>query len=174
MKLKGQAQLDLNNISISDLDYELNLTHSDLGVATKKKDGNNENGICLESNLGPIIIKFDLLTDKNNIPTNLKDLNMYLTASYKLEDNISIGLKYETDGEQKQIEVKAISTSNNSKSFIITQNELSKSKTYSNYYVYCVTKVNSENPEILRIKNPDFEKNDEFLIKPLTYKITFE
>ena len=60
MKLKGQAQLDLNNISISDLDYELNLTHSDLGVATKKKDGNNENGICLESNLGPIIIKFDL------------------------------------------------------------------------------------------------------------------
>ena len=96
MKLKGQAQLDLNNISISDLDYELNLTHSDLGVATKKKDGNNENGICLESNLGPIMIKFDLLTNKNNIPNNLKDLNMYLTANYKLEDNMSIGLKYET------------------------------------------------------------------------------
>lgn len=105
MKLKGQAQLDLNNISISNLDYELNLTHSDLGVATKKKDGNNENGICLESNLGPIIIKFDLLTDKNNIPTNLKDLNMYLTANYKLEDNISIGLKYETDGEQNNFEI---------------------------------------------------------------------
>ena len=105
MKFKGQAQVDLNNISISNLDYELNLTHSDLGITTKKKDGTNENGICLESNLGPIVVKFDLLTDKNRIPSNLKDLNMYLTANYKLEDNISIGLKYETDGEQNKFEI---------------------------------------------------------------------
>ena len=105
MKLKGQAHVDLNNISISNLDYELNLTHSDLGITTKKKDGTNENGICLESNLGPIVVKFDLLTDKNRIPSNLKDLNMYLTANYKLEDNISIGLKYETDGEQNKFEI---------------------------------------------------------------------
>ena len=105
MKFKGQAQVDLNNISISNLDYELNLTHSDLGIITKKKDGTNENGICLESNLGPIVVKFDLLTDKNRIPSTLKDLNMYLTANYKLEDNINIGLKYETDGEQNNFEI---------------------------------------------------------------------
>jgi hypothetical protein len=37
-----------------------------------------------------------------------------------------------------------------------------------------VTELNSENPKILRIKNPDFENNNDFSIEPLTYKITFE
>ena len=83
-------------------------------------------------------------------------------------------LSFETDGTQKQIEVKAISGNSNTKSFIITRNELSKSKTYSNYYVYCVTELNSDKPKILRIKNPDFDNNADFLIEPLTYKITFE
>ncbi len=83
-------------------------------------------------------------------------------------------LSFEADGKQKQIEVKAISVNQNSKSFIITCNELLKSKIYSNYYVYCVIGINSENPQILRIKNPDFENDDNFLIEPLTYKITFE
>lgn len=83
-------------------------------------------------------------------------------------------LSFEPNGKQKQIEVKAISVNRNAKSFIITRNEFSKSKTYSNYYVYCVTELNSENPKILRIKNPDFENNNDFLIEPLTYKITFE
>lgn len=83
-------------------------------------------------------------------------------------------LSFETDGQQKQIEVKAITENKNAKSFIITRNEYSKSKTYSNYYVYCVTEINSDKPKILRIKNPDFDNNDDFLIEPLTYKITFE
>jgi len=83
-------------------------------------------------------------------------------------------LSFETDGKQKQIEVKAISVNRNTKSFIITQNEFSKSKIYSNYYVYCVTEINSNKPKILRIKNPDFDNIDDFLIEPLTYKISFE
>lgn len=83
-------------------------------------------------------------------------------------------LSYETDGKQKQIEVKAISVTRNSKSFIITRNEFSKSKTYSNYYVYCVTEIHSGNPKILRIKNPDFENNTDLRVEPLTYRITFE
>lgn len=83
-------------------------------------------------------------------------------------------LSFETDGKQKQIEVKAISENGNTKSFIITRNEFSKSKTYSNYYVYCVVEINSDKPKILRIKNPDFDNNDVFLIEPLTYRITFE
>lgn len=83
-------------------------------------------------------------------------------------------LSFEIDGQQKQIEVKAISVNRNAKSFIITRNEFSKSKTYSNYYVYCVIEINSDKPKILRIKNPDFDNKDDFLIEPLTYKITFE
>lgn len=83
-------------------------------------------------------------------------------------------LSFETDGRQKQIEVKAVSVNENNKSFIITRNEFLKSKIYSNYYIYCVTNINTDKPKILRIKNPDFNDNDVFLIEPLTYKITFE
>lgn len=83
-------------------------------------------------------------------------------------------LSFETDGRQKQIEVKAVSVNDNNKSFIITRNEFLKSKTYSNYYIYCVTNINTDKPKILRIKNPDFNDNDVFFIEPLTYKITFE
>jgi len=83
-------------------------------------------------------------------------------------------LSFETDGKQKQIEVKAISENKNSKSFLISRNEYLKSMTYSNYYVYCVSECNSQNPRILRIKNPNFENSDEFKIQPITYKITFD
>lgn len=83
-------------------------------------------------------------------------------------------LSFETDGKQKQVEVKAISENKNRKSFIITRNEFSKSKIYSNYYVYCVSEINSESPKILRIKNPTFENSDDFLVEPLTYKVSFE
>ena len=83
-------------------------------------------------------------------------------------------LSFESDGQQKQIEVKAISSNNKTKNFIITRNEFSKSKIYSNYYVYCVTEMDSETPIILRIKNPDFENTNEFKIEPLTYQVTFE
>ena len=105
MKFKGQTELDLNNISISNLNYDINLTHSDLGVTSKKKNDCYQNGICLESDLGPVVVKFDLLTNKNKIPDSLKDLNMYLAANYKLEENLTIGLKYETDGEQSNYEI---------------------------------------------------------------------
>lgn len=83
-------------------------------------------------------------------------------------------ISFETDGTQKQIEVKAISVNKSNKSFILTRNELNKSKTYPNYYIYCVTELNSDKPKILRIKHPDFENKNEFKMEPLTYKITFE
>jgi len=83
-------------------------------------------------------------------------------------------LSFETDGKQKQIEVKAISENRSRKSFIISRNEFSKSKVYSNYFVYCVSEINSENPKIFRLKNPIFENSDNFLVEPLTYRISFE
>lgn len=83
-------------------------------------------------------------------------------------------ISFETDGTQKQIEVKAISTNKSNKSFFLTRNELNKSKTYPNYYLYCVSELNSEQPKILRIKQPNFENENEFIMEPLTYKITFE
>ena len=124
--------------------------------------------------IGALAEKFVLKNEKDFLNIDFPEL----AEKVKLvSNNPKLGfdvLSYETDGKQKQIEVKAISINNNSKSFIITRNEFSKSKTYPNYYIYCVTEINSEKPKILRIKNPDLENNDDFLKEPLTYKITFE
>ncbi len=94
-------------------------------------------------------------------------------VSYNLELGVDV-LSFELDGTQKQIEVKAISNNGNKKSFIITENELSKSKLFPNYYIYCVTDLNSENPKILRIKNPNLEDTKKFMLQPLSYRVTFE
>lgn len=82
-------------------------------------------------------------------------------------------LSFETTGQQKQIEVKAISTIDKNNSFIITKNELEKSRSLSNYYVYCITGIESGEPKIIRLKHPDFHNHESFQIEPLTYRVTF-
>ena len=108
----------------------------------------------------------------------LKNISPALAAKVRsVANDPNLGfdiLSFETDGTQKQIEVKAISTNKNIKSFIITRNEIIKSKVYANYYLYCVTNLNIPTPTIIRIKNPDFENNTIFIKEPLTYKISFE
>jgi hypothetical protein len=83
-------------------------------------------------------------------------------------------ISFEIDGTQKQIEVKAISTNKSNKSFFLSRNELKKSKEYPNYYLYCVSELNSEKPKTLRIKQPNFENENDFKLEPMTYKVTFE
>ena len=123
--------------------------------------GDLAESIVLENEIEFLKVDFPVLAKKVRLVSNNPNLGFDI-------------LSFETDEKQKQIEVKAISENKNCKSFIISRNEVSKSKTYSNYYVYCVSEINSGKPKILRIKNPDFENNDKFLIEPLTYKITFE
>lgn len=138
----------------NDIDYlENHRKLMEIGDAAEK--------IVLENEIGFLKVNFPTLADKVRLVSNDPRLGFDI-------------LSFETDGKQKQIEVKAISENKNCKSFIISRNELSKSKTYSNYYIYCVTEINSEKPNILRIKNPDFENSNRYLIEPLTFKIMFE
>lgn len=107
---------------------------------------------------------------KTNFPHLAKEVRI-------VSNNPTIGcdiVSFEPDGTQKQIEVKAISVDKNKKSFFITRNELLKSKTFKNYYVYCVSDLYSENPEIKRIRKPNFEDSEKFLMEPINFKITFE
>jgi hypothetical protein len=148
--------LDLNDLTetANEIDYiENHRKMMEIGDLAEK--------IVLESEIEFLTAEYPELAEKVRLVSNNSKLGFDI-------------LSFEPDGRQKQIEVKAISVNRNAKSFIITHNEFIKSKTYSNYYVYCVTELNSETPEILRIKNPDFDNNNDFLIKPLTYKITFE
>lgn len=117
-----------------------------------------------------IVLKSEIEFLETDFPELAKQVRL-VSNNPKLGFDI---LSFETDGKQKQIEVKAISENKSRKSFIISRNEFSKSKIYSNYYVYCVYEIYSEKPKILRLKNPAFENNDDFLVEPLTYRITFE
>jgi len=106
MKLTGNTQVEIGNqLNFSNLEYELNLNHNDVGVTTKKKNNNIENGIGIDSSIGPINVKLNILTDKNSIPNKIEDVNLYLSADYKVNDNLKVGIKYETDCEQNTFEI---------------------------------------------------------------------
>ena len=53
MKLTGKTQIDIDNqIKLSDLEYELNINHKNVGLASKKKNKKIENGLDFESTIG--------------------------------------------------------------------------------------------------------------------------
>jgi hypothetical protein len=106
MKLTGSTQIDIDNkIKFSDLEYELNMNHKNVGLASKKKNKKIENGIDFESTIGPVNIKFNLLTNKAQIPTSTSDINLYMSADYIINNNLKLGLKYETDVNQQKFEI---------------------------------------------------------------------
>ena len=88
MKLKGQATMNLNDINISNLDYDFKLNNSNIGLSSKKNKKKFENGITLESNIGPVTLNFDLLTEKYNLPVELEDLIVNLSAKYEINNNL--------------------------------------------------------------------------------------
>ena len=106
MKLIGKTQIDIDNqIKLSDLEYELNINHKNVGLASKKKNKKIENGFDFESTIGPVNIKFNLLTNKTQLPVGTSDINLYLSADYILNDNLKLGLKYETDVKKQEFEI---------------------------------------------------------------------
>jgi len=118
--------------------------------------------------------EFVLKNEKDFLNENYPELAIKVkSVSNNLKNGFDI-LSFETDGKQKQIEVKAISTNKEKKSFFISQNEFEKSKKLPNYYVYCVCDIDSENARTVILKNPNFGNEDEFKVEPFTYKITFE
>jgi hypothetical protein len=63
-------------------------------------------------------------------------------------------LSFEPDGREKQIEVKATIADPGKTFFVISENELKKSKELSNYYLYIVFNANKTKPGIWELKNP--------------------
>ena len=105
MKLKGQATMNLNDINISNLDYDFKLNNSNIGLSSKKNKKKFENGITLESNIGPVTLNFDLLTEKYNLPVELEDLIVNLSAKYEINNNLKLGLKYNKNMDKSQKEI---------------------------------------------------------------------
>jgi len=46
-----------------------------------------------------------VLTNKTQLPVCASDINLYLSADYIINDNLKLGLKYETDVGQQKFEI---------------------------------------------------------------------
>lgn len=77
-------------------------------------------------------------------------------------------LSWNEDGTERNIEVK----SSSSNSFIITRNELRKSKENPNYWIYIVNEKKDE-VQIKQIKTPALEDESQFRLEPKDYYVTF-
>ncbi|MBC8111585.1 MAG: DUF3883 domain-containing protein [Verrucomicrobia bacterium] len=83
-------------------------------------------------------------------------------------------ISYENDGTEKQIEVKSIQTQGNQQSFIITRNELEKSQSLPNYYIYCVENPLGETSKISFFRKPDLQNRRFFQLEALNFQVIFD
>lgn len=81
-------------------------------------------------------------------------------------------LSFEIDGSEKYIEVK--SNVGSQKQFFLSSNELLKSKTLPNYYIYHVINSNIS-PYVIRIlKSPDLKNETKFILEPNQYIVKYK
>lgn len=77
-------------------------------------------------------------------------------------------LSWNVDGTERNIEVK----SSSSNGFILTRNELNKSETNPNYWIYIVNEKKNE-VQIKQIKTPSLKDEDQFRLEPKDYYVSF-
>lgn len=90
----------------------------------------------------------------------------------KVSDDNSLGFDIAVKNEKKEI-IKRIEVKTESfnSSFIITENEIQKSKEFDNYYIYIVRNPESKEPLIQQIKPIDILKNMTCI--PINYRVYF-
>lgn len=81
-------------------------------------------------------------------------------------------LSFDTNGEEKHIEVKSTTGKGKKIQFHLSSKEFLVSKSLNNYYIYVVENTNADTPLITIIKAPLTE--DTFLIQPESYIVTSE
>jgi Domain of unknown function (DUF3883) len=82
-------------------------------------------------------------------------------------------ISFEPDGTEKQIEVKTVRQEADNQAFFISRNELEKSRTLPNYYLYCVSNPHSEQPVIRFFKQPDLDNPALFQLEARNFEVSF-
>jgi len=80
-------------------------------------------------------------------------------------------LSFDGDGKERQIEVKSTSMDSFYKGFFLTANELEKSNSLDNYYLYLVSSAMTDKPVINTIAKPLYSKPEEFTLSPVLYNV---
>ena len=88
-----------------------------------------------------------------------------------VSDQYHLGYDIQTtnpDGSVRRIEVK----SSNSNRFIISRNEVAKSKIHDDYWIYVVT-VTDKKVRVKTIENPNLVDDNQFSLEPLNFEVKF-
>lgn len=113
-----------------------------------------------------IVMQFE---ENRTKPFKLKDK---LVQKAKSDSDGYDILSFENDGTPRYIEVKSTTNPEGTIDFYLSDNELQKSKTLPNYWIYIVFEVNTENPKIWAIQNPFDSELSKFILKPISYHVT--
>jgi len=80
-------------------------------------------------------------------------------------------LSFDEDGNKRRIEVKATCDATLARGFYISNNELEKSATLENYYLYIVFSAMSKRPRVLPMRKPSL-RTGAFVVQPIVYRVT--
>jgi hypothetical protein len=108
------------------------------------------------------------------IKNNKGDLALKVTQVSKDDDSLGYDiLSFDLDGKEKYIEVKSTVSRPDNVQFYLTNNELIKSRSLTNYYLYIVFEITSTNPKIAKILSP-FSDNNKFELNPILYSVNLK
>jgi len=152
-----------------------------LPVSSMEPDSNTESRSGDETDYGAISRSRKRIGSRGEKIVLMKEIERLKNAGknnlindVKIENNDREGYdihSFDEDGTERFIEVKSSTSFTIDRGFYITANELEKSQSITNYYLYLVFSVDSRVPKIYIIKNPDFKDNNIFILSPIQYHV---
>jgi len=119
---------------------------------------------------GEIVVK---IAEENYLKRlGREDLTKKIERVSQNDDSLGYDvLSFEEDGTEKYIEVKSTKSRTGTANFLISDNQIRKSKSKVNFYIYVVFEANKKNPKIWRIKNPFNQPKSKVKITPVSYRV---
>ncbi|MEX0965914.1 MAG: DUF3883 domain-containing protein [Bacteroidia bacterium] len=147
----------------------------------KKREGNNSSKVNVSQDYIKITENNIKIGDKSEAAAyqyeldRLKDLGVENANDLVVlvSENSTLGydiLSCDLNGKKRFIEVKTVKQTGQYKRFYLTKNELEKSQTLDNYYIYIVIYSNDK-PEVAMIHCKNIADSEYFLIRPTEYEV---
>ena len=114
-----------------------------------------------------------MIAEKNHlIDVGKEELAQKVEQVSKKDDSLGYDvLSFEEDGSEKYIEVKSTKSKTGTANFLISDNQIRKSKSKDNFYVYVVFEANQKNPKIWKLKKPFDQPENKVKITPVSYRV---
>jgi hypothetical protein len=156
-----------------DLDIKESMPTESKSVTSGRKKVDFEKENRKNKRLGDRGEKVVLLAEKDYLTkSGKKDLAQNVKQVSKEDDSLGYDiLSYELDGSEKYIEVKSTKSKVGTANFLISDNQIRKSKSKDNFFIYVVFESNQKNPKIWRIKSPFNEPENRVKVTPVSYRV---